>query len=152
MSVRTSSWTVLAARLLVSCLFLLSGFHKLGNLDQTASWISSAGLPGAAALALAAAIVEIVGGVSVLLGFGTRASDALLALFLVPTTLVFHDFWSFTGSEQQLQMIQFLKNLAIGGGLLYMVVHGAGALSLDSWLTKQNRFPPWWPRSLSPAS
>jgi putative oxidoreductase len=149
MSVRTSSWTVLAARFLVSCIFVLSGITKLGSLAQTAQMISSHGLPAAEFLAVVAACVEVLGGLAILLGFGATAGAALLALYLVPTTLVFHDFWRFTGLEYQMQMIQFLKNLAIGGGLLYVVAHGAGEFSVDRWLDKHAKLPRWWPRRLS---
>ncbi|MCS7271144.1 MAG: DoxX family protein, partial [Gemmataceae bacterium] len=56
----------------------------------------------------------------------------LLIVFLIPATVIFHNFWAFEGQEQQMQMIMFLKNLAILGGLLLVVGFGAGAYSLDN--------------------
>ena len=55
----------------------------------------------------------------------------VLFLFLIPTTLLFHDFWSYTGSQAAMQKIQFMKNLAIMGGMLYVMAFGAGSLSID---------------------
>jgi putative oxidoreductase len=79
----------------------------------------------------AAAVVEIAGAVALIVGFKTRYAALLLALYLVPVTLVFHDFWAFTGMERKAQLINFLKNVAIGGGLVYVAAAGARALSLD---------------------
>ena len=72
------------------------------------------------------------GGLALLLGFHTRAAALLLFLYLIPTTLVFHNFWAYPPEQQQLQMIMFLKNLAIMGGLGMLVSFGPGPLSLDA--------------------
>ena len=69
-----------------------------------------------------------------LFGWQTRLAAFLLFVYLIPTTLVFHNFWAFEGAKQQDQMFHFLKNLAIMGGLLEFSAAGAGAWSLDSAL------------------
>jgi len=107
--------------------------------------IAAHALPAARLLAVTAACVELIGGLSLLLGVGASAGAVLLAVYLIPTTLVFHDFWRVAGPDRQMQMIQFMKNLAIEGGLLYPAVFGAGALSLDAWLSKHASLPDWWP-------
>jgi putative oxidoreductase len=56
----------------------------------------------------------------------------ILALYLVPVTLLCHNFWAYHGMDQQMQMINFLKNLAILGGLLALASEGAGPISLDA--------------------
>jgi putative oxidoreductase len=85
-----------------------------------------------------AALVEIFGGLCVLAGFQARAAAFVLFMFLIPTTLVFHNFWSQGGAEYINQMQHFLKNLAIMGGLAMIVGLGPGGVSVDEW---RRRFP-----------
>jgi putative oxidoreductase len=85
-----------------------------------------------AVLLAAATVLEILGAISVLTGWKTRWGAAALVAFLVPVTLVFHNFWAYQGAEAQLQTIQFLKNVSIGGGLLAIFAAGPGALSVDA--------------------
>ncbi len=122
----------LAARLLLSAVFLTSGLGKLLDPEGAASSMSSKGLPAAGILLAAAVALEIGGGLSLLAGFRARAGAAALVVFLVPATLLFHDFWALEGMDRRVQMVQFLKNLAILGGLIQTMVYGAGALSLDA--------------------
>ncbi len=142
----TKSWGMLAARFLLALIFVLSGLNKLANVDQTAQFIGSQGLPAPALLAVIAGCVELVGGLSLLLGVGAIAGAALLALYMIPVTLAIHDFWSFSGAERQMQFIQFMKNLAIEGGLIYSALFGAGAVSVDAWLARHGKLPTWWSR------
>jgi putative oxidoreductase len=76
------------------------------------------------------------GGLMVLLGLKTRIGVLLLILFLIPTLLFFHNYWAYPAEEQQMQMIQFQKNLAIMGGLLALFVKGAGNYSIDGLLKR----------------
>lgn len=81
----------------------------------------------------AAATLELGAGTALLLGYRHRAAAALLAAFLVPTSLVFHDFWNEEDAQgRQMQIVNFLKNLAIIGGLVGMAARGAEEFSLDS--------------------
>jgi len=83
----------------------------------------------------AAIAVELLGGLSLLLGFFSRYGALLLILFLLPATFIFHDFWNIPESEAmalRMQMIMFMKNMAIMGGLSYIVSFGSGALSIDA--------------------
>lgn len=75
---------------------------------------------------------SFLGGVSVLAGWKTRWGVTALLAFLAPVTVVFHGFWAYSGAEAQLQMIQFLKNLAIAGGLLALGAAGPGPISVDA--------------------
>lgn len=120
------------SRILLSAIFIVSGFAKIFAWDQTLGYMTSLGMPYVRFFLVAAIITEIVGGLSVLFGLKARYGAALLALYLVPVTFVFHSFWGFAGAERQMQLISFLKNLALIGGLMGVVRHGAGALSLDS--------------------
>lgn len=123
----------LIGRILIAAIFVLSGVGKVTDFNATADMMAGKGFPLAWLFLTGAIAFELLGGLSLLLGYFTRWGAWLLILFLIPTTLLFHNFWSFTGGEAQMQMINFLKNLAILGGLGYVAAYGAGAFSLDAW-------------------
>jgi putative oxidoreductase len=79
-----------------------------------------------------AMLVELLGGIAILTGFYTRLAAWVLFLYLIPTTVIFHNFWAFDGVLEAGHLAMFEKNLAIMGGLLILAVHGAGSYSLDS--------------------
>jgi putative oxidoreductase len=119
----------LAGRILLSGLFLLSGLGKLGAYAGTSAYMSSLGVPGA--LLPVAIATEVLGALAIILGWQTRVTAFLLAGFSLLTALVFHNNFA-----DQIQMIMFLKNISIAGGLLLLVAHGAGPLSVDRRLPK----------------
>jgi putative oxidoreductase len=125
-------WAPLLGRIGLSAIFLLSGVNKITNWEQTAQYMQAQGMPLVPLFLVGAIVLELAGGLSVLLGFHARLGAALLILFLIPATLIFHNFWALQGPEQQLQMIMFLKNVAILGGLLLIVGMGPGPISLDN--------------------
>ena len=114
----------LTARVLLSALFLLSGLGKLGTYAATAAYMSSLGVPGALLPVVIA--TEIVGAFAIILGWKTRIAASVLAGFTLLAAFIFHSRFS-----DQIQMIMFLKNVSIAGGLLLLAVHGAGPLSVD---------------------
>src|ERR1700760_4908044 len=120
-----------AGRLLIGLPFAMSGFGKLSAAGATRQMIAAAGLPFPV-LALAIAIViELGGGLSLIAGFRTRFVAAALAVFSIATALSFH-----TNFADQNQMIHFLKDVMITGGLLQIVAFGAGALSVDNRMSR----------------
>lgn len=120
-----SSKTFAIGRILLALIFIMSGFGKLMDFAGTVAWIDSAGFPAATLLAVAAVIIELGGGLALLVGACTRSAAIALIVFLVAATLMFHlDF------SEQMQQIAFLKNLAILGGLLYVLGAGPGAWAL----------------------
>jgi putative oxidoreductase len=123
--------TFLFGRLLLSVIFILSGASKIMGWNQTAEMMAGEGMVAVTFFLAASIAVELIGGLCLLLGCGTRLGATALFLFLIPVTVIFHDFWAYQGREQQEQMIHFLKNLAIMGGLLVVVGAGAGAWSVD---------------------
>ncbi|HSU67211.1 MAG TPA: DoxX family protein [Tepidisphaeraceae bacterium] len=123
----SATWLAVPGRVLMSIIFLLSGFMKFSHLNAMASAVH---MPPA--LLGLAATVEVVGGLSLLLGVWSRWGAILLFLFLIPTTFMFHNFWAAPAAQQQDQMAHFLKNLAIMGGLLAIAAYGAGPLSVDA--------------------
>ena len=122
----------LGGRVLLSMIFLMSGVMKVLDWSGTAEKMASEGM-ALVPLFLAGAIAfELVGGLSVLLGCYARLGALALVVFLIPTTLIFHDFWAYQGMEQQNQMQHFMKNLTIMGGLLVVTGLGPGRFSIDS--------------------
>lgn len=127
---RCASCGKFIGRLLLSAIFLISGVGKLLAYDATAAYMKEAGLTMIPLLLIAAAAVEILGGLSLFLGLRARLGAAVLILYLIAVTALFHNFWDLEGAVRQLQLIEFLKNLAIIGGLFYVASSGAGCLAV----------------------
>ncbi|MAZ19166.1 MAG: hypothetical protein CL535_22935 [Ahrensia sp.] len=123
----SNSIILLVARILLAFIFILSGVQKFFGIEGTAGYIASVGLPFATLLAVGAAIVETFGGLAILVGFRTREAAWVLAAFTLVAGFLFH----FQPADQ-MQMISFMKNLAITGGFLALAQIGAGAFSLDA--------------------
>lgn len=113
----------LLGRILLAAIFILAGFQKITSYGDTAGWMGSMGVPGA--LLPLVIILEIGGGLAVLLGFMSRWAALALAVFSVLAALIFH--FNFA---DQIQSIMFMKNLAIAGGLLLVYVNGPGAYAI----------------------
>lgn len=122
----------LAGRLLLALLFLPAGLMKIGGFAGTAGYIASKGLPMPALGAVIAIVVEVLGGLALLAGFGTRVAALVLAVFTVAATVIFHAYWALPAEAQMVQQLMFFKNLAVVGGLLVLAAHGAGGWSLDA--------------------
>jgi putative oxidoreductase len=114
-------------RILLASLFLMSGASKLGAPAATMAYIASAGLPSAGVVYALTLVVEIGAGLLLLIGFQARLAAAVLALFTIAAAFLFHNNFA-----DQNQIIHFLKNFAIAGGLLQIAAVGAGRLSLDA--------------------
>jgi putative oxidoreductase len=132
MSDTSTSIVPLAGRLLISAIFIFSGLNKLGAHAAMVGFAASKGLAAADLAIWLAAAVEILGGLSILLGFQTRIGAWVLFLFLIPTSVVFHNFWALQGMERMDNQAHFFKNVAIMGGLLFVATFGAGAYSIDA--------------------
>lgn len=122
----------LIGRILLSSIFLSSGMNKIFSWDQTAHYMTSKGFPLVSLFLFGAIALEVFGGLSVLLGFKAKLGAVLLILFIIPATIIFHNFWIYEGIEQQGQIIMFMKNLAIMGGLFGLISNGSGPFSLDN--------------------
>ncbi|MEQ8787095.1 MAG: DoxX family protein [Pirellulaceae bacterium] len=132
----------LPGRVFLSAIFLMSGVHKITAWSATAESMRGEGMPEQAVpLLLAGAIVfELGGGLSVLLGLKARLGALALIVFLIPTTVIFHDFWTYgEASAMQNQMQHFMKNLAILGGLFFVLGSGPGCCSVDSLYRSRDR-------------
>ena len=122
----------LAGRLMICWIFLFSSIQQLRGFEQNVTHVAASGMPiPNIAIAVSIAIQSLCG-IAFLLGFRIRYAAAILFLFLIPTTLMLHRFW--TSAAAQSQEISFYKNVAIMGGLLFVAASDAGAYSLDSVL------------------
>ena len=114
----------LVARILISALFLLNGVFKISNYDGTVGWMEGFGIPGM--LLIPAIILEIVGPVLIILGYKGKIAAGLLSLFCIATAVIFHNDFS-----DQMQLVSFLKNIALAGGFLFIFINGTKDFSLD---------------------
>jgi putative oxidoreductase len=122
----------LAARILLALMFVLAGFSKLTGFEGTVGYIASKGLPLPQVGAVIALLVEIVGGIALIVGWNARWAAAVLAVFTAVATVIFHNFWAVPADQAMVQNLMFMKNVSVVGGLLAIVAFGAGALSLDA--------------------
>lgn len=116
----------LAGRSLLALIFILAGFHKLTGFGETAGIMAGKGIPFPEFLLVPTILIELGGGLMILSGFRARWAAAAIVLFLIPVTAIFHPVWSDPG-----QFNSFFKNLAIMGGMLYIVVFGSGPIGLS---------------------
>lgn len=123
----------IAARLLMSQIFIISGWQKLTGFSGTEGYFSSLGIPLVGVVTPLVILIELGGGLALLLGFKTRWVAAVIAAFSVATALIAH-----THFADQGQVINFMKNLSIAGGLLMFVKYGAGAPSMDAGTGKSS--------------
>jgi len=129
----------LLARLMIAAIFLASAIgNKILQFKATAEYMQQEGVP-MPQLALVGAIgLLLLGGLALILGAWTRIGAFFLLVFLVAATYYFHDFWKFIDpTQRQLQTIQFMKNMAIGGGLLSLMAFGGGPWSVDGWIARR---------------
>lgn len=117
----------LAGRVLLAAIFVMSGLGKVAAPAATLAYMTAAGLPLAPLGLAGAALIELGGGIALILGYRTRLVGSVLAVFAIVTALIFHSAFA-----DQNQLIHFFKNVAMAGGLLQVVAFGGGRLSLDA--------------------
>ena len=114
----------LIGRIFISLVFLSSGFNKIVNYEGTIGWMESFGMPGI--FLIPAIILEVGAPILIIIGYKVKISAALLSLFCIATGVIFHNDFS-----NQMQFVSFMKNIALAGGFLFLVVNGAKDFSLD---------------------
>ena len=130
--------TTLVGRILFSLLFISAA---LGHFKpETVMWATAQGVPLAKLAVPASGVLALAGGLSILLGYRTRWGAIALIVFLVPVTVMMHNFWAVTDPMMnQLQMSMFMKNVALIGGALAFASFGPGAYSLDARAERRER-------------
>lgn len=121
----------LIGRILLALIFILAGINKITGFGGTVGYIEAYGLPMAQVAAIIAIVVELGGGIMIAVGWKARWAAAALFVFTLIASFIFHAFWAVEADQVQLQNIMFMKNVAIMGGLLYIMVHGSGPISVD---------------------
>ena len=127
---------MLVGRILVGFLFLTSGWSKLINTAGAISYLTSVKAPAPELVVWVVLVVELVVGITLILGLATRYGALLGFVFVVIATALAHRYWEYPAAAQAAQYINFTKNVAILGGLLYVFVAGAGRFSVDATLAK----------------
>jgi putative oxidoreductase len=121
------SFVALVARSFLAAIFIYSGISKLFfGFSETQQQIASAGVPFPLVMLIFTIAFQILGGLSIILGYQAKIGAILLLIFIIPATVVFHN-----PIADPSQLISFWKNLAIMGGLLMTIAFGAGGLSFD---------------------
>jgi len=119
----------LFGRIMISTLFLLNGVFKINNYDGTIGWMEGFGLPEI--LIIPAIILEVIGPILIIIGYKARIAAGFLSLFCIVTAIIFHNDFS-----DQMQFTSFLKNIALAGGFLFIVVNGTKDFSIDKKFSK----------------
>ena len=130
-STTSQNTMTLLGRVLVAALFVPSGFGKIAGFSGLVGYISSAGVPLPEVCAAIAIFAELGLGLLLLVGWQARWAALGLAVFTFVISFIFHNFWSAAAAQVAMQQMQFVKNMAITGGLLAFATLGAGAWSLD---------------------
>ncbi len=123
----------LIGRIALAVLFVIFGFMKIGTYAGMVAYAAAAGVPFPEAAIVLAIIIELLGGLMIIIGFKTKWAALAIALFLIPVTLYFH-----TNFADQVNMTMFWKNASIFGGMLVLAANGAGKYSLDAMLAKKS--------------
>lgn len=126
----------LVGRILLAVIFVVSGFGKVMHYSGTEAYMASAGIPMIGLLLPLSILIELGGGLLIVLGLFTRPVAIIVFLFIIPVTLAIHHFWDLPSAQAAMQQIHFMKNLAIMGGMLMLAAYGPGSWSLD---TKRSR-------------
>ena len=129
---QSQTYAAPVGRVLLALIFIVAGAQKITGYAGTQGYMEMMGVPGA--LLPLVILTELGGGIALLLGWQARIVGFLLAGFSILSGLIFHYFPSLgmEGMEAQAQMISFMKNLSIAGGMLMVASLGAGAFALDN--------------------
>jgi putative oxidoreductase len=130
-AVGSSPTLLFVARVFIAALFLAAGTRKLLGYAATVGYFTKLGFPAADAFAAIAIAIEIGAGLMLVLGWRTRWAAWALIVFVAVATAMAHRFWQFDAAQQANQLNHFLKNIAVIGGLLYVVSFGPGRISVD---------------------
>jgi putative oxidoreductase len=124
----------LLGRIMIATIFLMSAFgNKIPKFNDVVAYMTAEGVPQPKILLAGAIAFLILGSISVVLGYRARTGAFLLLIFLAAATYYFHDFWKLTPDDPDFknQMIQFMKNLALMGTMVFLMANGPGPWSLD---------------------
>ncbi|HEU4350335.1 MAG TPA: DoxX family protein [Burkholderiales bacterium] len=131
MNSAAQSQVLLIGRILLALVFLVAGIRIILSYSGNIGYFTKLGFPAPEVMTVLAILIEVGGGAALVLGWQTRRVSWLLVLFVIIATSMAHRFWEFEAAQYGNQLNHFLKNVAIIGGLLYVIVLGPGRVSLD---------------------
>jgi putative oxidoreductase len=122
---------LLIGRVLIGILFLVAGIMKAMNIAGTTGYMTKLGFPAPELMAYLSTIIELAAGVMLIIGWQTRGVAWLLVVYVAIATGMAHRFWEYDPAQRVNQINHFLKNLALIGAMLYIIVGGPGSASID---------------------
>jgi|SRR5579872_3321418 len=122
---------ILVARICIGSLFLWAAWEKITHWSGTVLYMRERNLPQVSLFLPAVIVVQVLGGLGIIAGYQTRVAAVVLILFLLPAMVIFHNFWNFSGKERNIEKTLFMKDVAVLGGLLLLVVCGGGTISVN---------------------
>lgn len=122
----------LIGRIIIGAIFILAALYKYNNWEMSVTQMANVGIPFPAIFLGIGMLLEVLGGLSLVLGYKTRFGAFLLILFLVPTTFLFHSFWAAPAADAIQQINDFIRNLFYFGALLLVLAFGPGHISFDA--------------------
>ncbi len=127
-----------AGRFIVGGMYLMAGIQNLLQLEAKAGYAASKGVPNASFWVIAASLLLVLGGASILTGIRPHLAVGALALFLIPVTLIMHNFWAMTGVQATAELHAFMGNVGLfGSTLLFVAISQPWAFSLDKWVVSR---------------
>jgi putative oxidoreductase len=124
-------------RILIALIFVRAGISKLGSIDPTAAEMAKAGIPLSNLLVYGAILMELGGGLMLMVGLFARCVALALFFYTMTLALIFHAYWNAPAAQARLQASIFFGHLSMMGGMLMVVAFGAGALSIDAVLRRK---------------
>jgi putative oxidoreductase len=131
LALRAEALWLLLGRIALGVLYVPTGYAKLMDPSRMTGMLTNKGWPVPMVFAILAGLVELLGGIAIIVGFKTRCAAIAMIVFTIIASLLAHNFWAMEGAARATNHIQFFKNLAIIGGFLFVFVRGAGPWSLD---------------------
>ena len=131
MKANSSSGAALVGRILLALIFIASGFGKITGFEGTVGYIASKGLPLPQLGAIIAIIVELGGGILLVIGYKARWAALTLAIYTLAAGIIFHNYWAAEAAQKMAQQINFWKNISITGGMLMVFALGPGRYSVE---------------------
>jgi putative oxidoreductase len=141
MKLDVTDYAALYGRILLSLVFLISGYGKVTGFNGVVAYIASKGLPLPEVAAIIAVIVELGAGTLLAVGFKVRFASLALAAYTLAAAILFHDFWNADAASRLDQTIHFWKDLSICGGMLISFAFGRGAYALEGAMHPAHRRP-----------
>ncbi len=127
-----ADWLALVGRIFLGLVFVIGGIGQATNLAGATAYAAANGMPMANIAVILGCILQIGGGLLLITGFYARIGALALFVFIVAAIIVFHRFWEKTGPAAASDQVSFLKDLAMAGGMLYVMAFGPGRLSVNA--------------------